>query len=264
MTENLMNSPTAWLVLSFLTVFSTFFGVFSWMIGRKRKQFSVSCRTNEIIIAGKTQIEKLKIQYDGKTIENLSASKFYIWNSGNTVINTSDIVDSRPLCVKNTGSASILDVRILKVCEETNGFIISEVSKDIAKLSFDYVDSDEGLVLQILHDGESLDLELDCKIKGGKTIRDCSPIKRKNMNKTDNIMGFINAILPITLGLAIAVPFYKLAIFVQSLINTSSFWGKMLASAIVILGFLGGIYLGAKIPAIISRRLHREIPKKLG
>lgn len=258
-----MNSPTAWLVLSFLTVFSTFFGVFSWMIGKKRKQFSVSCRTNEIIIAGKTQIEKLNIQYDGETIDNLSASKFYIWNSGNTVINTSDIVDSRPLCIKNTGSSTILDARILKISEETNRFTISRATKGMVELTFDYVDSGEGLVLQILHDGVSQDLELDCKIKGGKPIRDCSIIKRKNLNKTDSIMGYINGILPIVLGIMIALSFYKLAVFVQSLTKGFPFWSGILTLVIIVIGFVAGLYLGIKIPEKISRRLHREIPKKL-
>ena len=46
-------------------IFSILFAIYTWIAGKKYKRFSVSCKTNEIIISGKTQIEKLNIKYDG-------------------------------------------------------------------------------------------------------------------------------------------------------------------------------------------------------
>lgn len=43
---------------------------------------------------------------------------------------------------------------------------------------FDYIDSGEGIRLQILHTGSGSDLNFCCKIKGGKIIRDCSQIRK--------------------------------------------------------------------------------------
>lgn len=155
-----MGSSIAWAILSLLTIFSTVFAIYTWVAGKKRKQLSISCRTNEIIIEGKSNIDKLQIRYDGQDIADLSCTKFYIWNSGNTVLNTSDIVSSRPICIKNTGSAVILNAEIVRVSDETNSFVIKSANEQSVEISFDYVDHGEGFVMQILHSGDSKDLEI--------------------------------------------------------------------------------------------------------
>lgn len=99
MLKHLMDSPIAWAILALSTLFSVVFAIFVWTSGKSRKQLSVSCKTDKIIVSGKNAINKLMIQYDGRSIMNLSSSRFYIWNSGNAVIYASDIVESRPLSI---------------------------------------------------------------------------------------------------------------------------------------------------------------------
>ena len=168
MLKNMMGSPIAWGILSLIAIFSALFAIYTWIAGKKKKQFSLVCKTNEVIASGKSKIDKLFIQYDGETIENLSITKFYIWNSGNEVINKSDIVNSRPLSIIGSEPASILDAQIIKANEETNAFSIVDIKKQRVAFDFDYVDQGDGFVVQILHTGQAIDLDLDCKIKGGK------------------------------------------------------------------------------------------------
>ena len=59
MLERLMNNPFAWLILSIISVGSFIFGVYTWLIGKKKKEISTSQFSYEIIKAGKRQIPKV-------------------------------------------------------------------------------------------------------------------------------------------------------------------------------------------------------------
>lgn len=125
MLENLMKSPVAWGILALITISSFTFGIYAFISGKKRKQLSFAYITNEVITSGKSAVSnKLSIQYDGEAINNLSVSKIYIWNSGNEVINKSDIVSGHPLSI-NALDSSFLDVQIIRTSEETNAFTIT-------------------------------------------------------------------------------------------------------------------------------------------
>lgn len=264
MLEKLMDSPIAWGILALLAIFSSIFAIYTWLAGKSRKRFSVSCKTNEIIVAGKSSIDKLDIRYDGQSISNLSSSNFYVWNSGNTVISPYDIVSSRPLCIKNTGNAKVLNAEILKCSEETNKFSLAKVTDDVVEINFEYVDHGEGLLIQILHTGASNDLELDCKIKGGKGIVDRSPIKRKNAeHKSQIIMDAMGAMLPAIMSFGTFLLSIKLIMFIRASIELSSLIEASLTLIIMLLGFGVGLYVGAILHISINKRLHRTIPSTL-
>ena len=245
-----------------LTIFSTVFGIYTWVIGKSRKELSVSCETNEIIIAGKRNIEKLSIQYDGCPIQDLSSSRFYIWNSGNSVINKSDVVSDRPICVHNTGKASILNAQIVRVNENSNAFLIEQTTDKEVKISFDYVDHGEGFVLQILHSGSSKDLELDCKIKGGKEIRERSGVRRKKKEFwADRFVDVLFAYLPALLGYASVFLAMGILIHYHEQIADNIETPTVLVSCIA--SVLIGATIGNKIGSYVNSKFHRTIPKTL-
>ena len=263
MLEYLMGNPIAWAILSLLSVFSTVFAIYTWIAGKKRKQFSVSCRSNEIIIAGKSNIDRLQIRYDDQDISDLSCTKFYVWNSGNTVLNASDIVSSRPICIKNTGSAIILNAEIVRVSDETNNFVIKSSTEQAVEVSFDYVDHGEGFVMQILHSGDSKDLEMDCKIKGGSEPKDRSYACRKRKESTtDKFIDTVCTWLPPALGFALLFPGSFLA---GEIANSSiSAWIGVPLSAITVIGpIVFGCWGGYKLVVAINQKTHRDIPFSL-
>ena len=263
MLEKLMGNPIAWAILSLLTIFSTIFALYTWIAGKKQKQFSVSCRTNEIIIAGKSNIDKLQIRYDDHSITDLSCTKFYVWNSGNTVINSSDIVSSRPICIKNTGSAVILNAEIVRVSDETNGFVINNATEQSAEVSFDYVDHGEGFVMQILHSGTSKDLEMDCKVKGGSEVKDRSYANRKRKESTaDKLIDTICTWIPPAFGFALLF----VGILLGTEIANSSInpWLGVPLSVIIMFGpAIFGVWGGYKLMLSINQKTHRAIPYSL-
>ena len=188
MLEKLMTNPYAWLFLSAITVVSFVFAVWSWYATKPRKEISIHCKTDEIIKAGQQKIKKLEVMFDGNAIEDLSSTKFYIWNSGNQVLSNSDIVPSKPLKIY-TDSSKILDVQILRVTDETNLFEIASASGNQVTLAFDYVEQGGGVLVQVLHTGNSSELVFDCKIKGGREIRDCTATnKNRYVSRRDKIL----------------------------------------------------------------------------
>ena len=264
MLKNMMGSPLAWGILSLIAIFSALFAIYTWIAGKKKKQFSLVCKTNEVIASGKSKIDKLFIQYDGDTIENLSITKFYIWNSGNEVINKSDIVNSRPLSIIGSEPVSILDAQIIKANEETNAFSIADIKKQRVAFDFDYVDQGDGFVVQILHTGQAIDLDLDCKIKGGKETRDISFIERKRKeSKGEGTITFFLAVLPPALGLIC----FSAAILLGMQISHNDAISKVVGVQLTLLLIIGGVALGAAIGVLIqkaiNRKFHRTIPQSL-
>ena len=264
MLKNMMGSPLAWGILSLIAIFSALFAIYTWIAGKKKKQFSLVCKTNEVIASGKSKIDKLFIQYDGETIENLSITKFYIWNSGNEVINKSDIVNSRPLSIIGSEPVSILDAQIIKANEETNAFSIADIKKQRVAFDFDYVDQGDGFVVQILHTGQAIDLDLDCKIKGGKETRDISFIKRKRKESNgEGTITFFLAVLPPALGLIC----FSAAILLGMQISHNDAISQGVGVPLTLLLIIGGVALGAAIGVLIqkaiNRKFHRTIPQSL-
>lgn len=173
---SLMNNPYAWLFLAFCTVAAFVFAIYTWIAGKKKKEFSYFSNSYKIIQKGKSSIPQLQLTYENRNIEDLSITKYAIWNSGNEVINTNDIVSERPLKITASSGAVILNTKVIVESEETNKFIIDEQQENSSTINFDYVDPRDGIVIQIIHTGENL--EFDGKIKGGK--------KFKNLNKKGN------------------------------------------------------------------------------
>ena len=147
-----MTNPYAWLFLSALSVFSVIFGVWTWYASKQRKEISILCKSDEIIKAGKQRINGLNVTFDGREIEDLTSTKFYIWNSGNQVLHNADIVPSKPLRI-HTEKATILDAQILRVSDDTNAFMIASASDEIITIAFDFVEKGDGLLVQVLHTG---------------------------------------------------------------------------------------------------------------
>ena len=256
-----MNDPVAWFVLALITVVSFVFGIYTWIAGKERKQFSASRKTNEIISAGKENINKLEIRYGNLDITDFSCTWFYIWNSGSKVLNESDVVDGCPICVTNTGNAMVLDAKVVRVSEKTNNFAITKATNRKVVVSFDYVECGEGAVLQILHTGDARNLDINCKIKGGNIKKDQS-IAKGERSTTDKIVDFVGTVFPLAIGCILF--FLTRSCLTEITIGANHKW--LLANlsefvAVVILAL--GIDVGNRIVRFIKRKTYRDVPYSL-
>lgn len=261
-----MANPYAWLFLSGISVVSAVFGVWTWIAGKQRKEISIQCKSDVLIKAGKQQIKDLEILYNGKQIADLSSTKFYIWNSGNQVINDEDIVSTRPICISADSTVNILDAQILKVSDPTNQFTICEQSENYIRLDFEYIEQGAGILIQLLHTGDPLNLKFDCKIKGGCEVRDRSPMhKDRKVSKTDRFLDFIGSEFAFFIWLL----FTGIGFFIGSNVFTVSETNRFTTG-----GFFGfcavfggcfaiGLSLSTRISKFAKNLFHRSIPENL-
>lgn len=169
---DLISDPVYVLFSNILSLFATLFSFWMYFYDFKRKVLSHASSTYQIIRNSKTSLNDIEVTYKGEKVNALAVTNFVIWNSGNKLIEGSDIASAAPLCIQAIDGSKILSVKITDVVEPSNKFTISDcfVSDNMIHIAFDYVDSNEGAVIQVLHTGDADSLVSDCIIKGGKYL----------------------------------------------------------------------------------------------
>ena len=226
MIEHLQNSPVVWTILticSLLTIPSLVFAIYTWIKGKQKKEFTISKDGYCIVREGKKKIKKVSLLFDGKEIEDLSVTKFVIWNSGNVDIRREDVASERPLMIHNTGNANILDANIIVETDSTNHFSVDIIDSDRIIIDFEYANKKDGIIVQVIHTGDWDDLAVDYKIKGGEPVKNYESQKyllkilRNNslLNKiiTKTSLKKITAIYTIIFGLAFMWVFLKMLLY---------------------------------------------------
>lgn len=212
--QNFLDNTIVQAFLAIIAVVGFGWGFYSHSFSNKKQRISTAFSSFEIIKQGKNTIQQLSLSFAGKEIHDLTITKFAIWNSGNKVINGADIVQSQKLRVISDGSSEILEAQIVTESDEANSFRICDVSNNQVCLDFDYIDSREGIVLQVLHTGSVNALNVDCKIKGGKPIKRLdaetnntkrSPRIRRAMRKIMAVLVAIEALLILLLAAMITL-----------------------------------------------------------
>ena len=224
MIEHLQNSPVVWTVLticSLLTIPSLIFAIYTWIKGKQKKEFSVSKDGYCIVRKGKKKIEKVSVLFDGKEIDDLSVTKFVVWNSGNVDIRCDDIVSDRPLAIRNIGNATILDATIIVETDSSNKFSVINVDSETVMISFEYANKSDGIVVQVIHTGDWEDLIVDYKIKGGEPVKNYDSqeyfFKIIRNNSLMNRMITRNSMKKFTAGYLIFCSFTIIWIFIKML-----------------------------------------------
>lgn len=174
MIEALKNSSVVWIVLaicSLIGIPSFIFAIYTWFKGKNKKRISTEKKSYRIVKKSKRSIDRLKLFFDKKEIEDVAITQIALWNSGNEVIRKDDIASERHLCIKSKNDANILDAEIAVESETSNKFKINSVTSECIELDFEFFDKKEGIVVQVIHTGSGLDIVPDCKIIGGELLK---------------------------------------------------------------------------------------------
>ena len=201
--ERFASNP--WLIITGFII--TFLGLLVTIIFyyKTKKKLYYAIRNQNIITDLISKIEFLDMLYDGKRIENLSATKIVFWNGGNETIYRDDIASKSPLTVKVKTGCKILDAKTL-IYNPVNQFSIQlSDDKSLINISFEYLAKNEGAVIQLLHTGKS---EKDIEILGimkysGKPPKQIYTIQ--TINSGSLIFVGIRLILPVILIVIVSV-----------------------------------------------------------
>lgn len=114
------------------------------------------CLTFTQSIAGKVllDIPDFQITYKGHPIERLAITKLVFWNAGSETITSSDVPAAAPFQIALSEDAEFLSYSLEFVKRNSNAISMTlDDSKKNLLVEFDYLDKDDGFVVELLHTG---------------------------------------------------------------------------------------------------------------
>jgi hypothetical protein len=170
-------SLDTWLGLVGLTVglLGLITGYIFYRKGKRERAPRYALRS-KTIVTDIDNIPGLTVHYTGhgKPIANFTITHIVFWNAGNDTIKKQDVVKSDPVAVTAREGFTILAADVVQFNNPANNFAItSNREKTRATLTFDYVDLNEGVLLQVFHSGSKGDeVRLTGKIMGAGPPRE--------------------------------------------------------------------------------------------
>jgi hypothetical protein len=113
-------------------------------------------------------MQNVEILYRDKHVDRLTRTTVIFWNAGKKIIYGSDIVADDAVRCELSPDARALEVRVIKHTRDANKFtaVIDDNSQNRVILSFDYLDPQDGAVLELLHTDSVRDPAVKGTIRG--------------------------------------------------------------------------------------------------
>lgn len=148
---------------------------------REKKRLVYTQKTISLIHDEASEYDSLSIKFRGSEVKDLALTRIALWNSGNKVIEKSDLAPKDPLKIETKlDNASLYSVKIVHVTASEQNIVLQPIYNDEGKheqnkilLDFDFINPREGLLLQVLHTGADKDtVHIAGSVKGyGKVNR---------------------------------------------------------------------------------------------
>jgi hypothetical protein len=156
---------------AFVAFPSFFLAIYFYLKGKTKKSIKYISRYDTLINEGIDQkVIGLSISISNKQIKRLTVSRIAFWNNGNKTLTYNDIPTLSKFTINIDNKYDILDVSIIETLNTKNNISVNllEDCKTI-EIYFEYMDNNDGFVLQIFHTGnDSSALTLNGGIIGGK------------------------------------------------------------------------------------------------
>ncbi len=157
------------LILAFASIFIT---ILTYYLSKRPKKLLFSKSSFNIVSKSLSAIEKLKIEYNNKLIEQLSVSEIVIYNLGKSSIRRNDIAEKDKLRIELL-QGRILTSEIKFQVNQINGYNIKTSNdRKTITIDFDFMERLEGLVIRMFHTAKN-DSEIEIKgtIIGGRKVK---------------------------------------------------------------------------------------------
>jgi len=112
--------------------------------------------------------EGITVQYQGQEIQRLTRTLIVFWNAGERTILLEDIVASDPLRLRFLDDGRVLAATVLKQAREVSqvNAIVDATKPTEVELRFEFLDSGDGAVVEILHTSQKRYAELLGTVRG--------------------------------------------------------------------------------------------------
>jgi hypothetical protein len=190
--EYAMNNE--WVIAILFFVIGLIPAYYFYKISIKAKEPVYSIKSNNLISGSASTLDNLNISYKKRKVKNLTVSKILIYNRGAETIHRQDIATINPIKISSE-TCTILDASVLQVNNSANVFkVILEKGSQNIFIDFDYLDKNQGAVIQVVHTGfASENIGLYGDIKGVQKPIQISPdqlsthLTWKNLSKREKI-----------------------------------------------------------------------------
>jgi hypothetical protein len=180
--ESFANDPLVSIGSLVLAVLGIILAIFFYIRSQRNKVPCFDTSSSTIIEGLHKALDGLEVTYKGATQERITISKVIFWNECKDTIDKHDLVMQDPLRIVCPKDIEILDIQVISDNVKLNSIILEKqvVEKDIIyyPVSFEYLDHEEYIIIQIIHNGDtSGKFSVAGKIKGVKSITKVSEVK---------------------------------------------------------------------------------------
>ncbi|WP_321938803.1 hypothetical protein [Paraburkholderia sp. J8-2] len=140
---------------------------------RRRLEYGAEGMT---VIEKRDSLDGLSVTHNGESIERLTKSRIWLWNSGRKAILPADVYAANPLKATFPG-ARILDLSVLESSDGALGFKPKNLGDGSWQIDFDHWDGNHGVLLEALHTSTRFVPKLTGSVKGLNPIHSVGRIE---------------------------------------------------------------------------------------
>ncbi len=167
-----------WLIANWGNIVGVVGVVFALYFGLKKskyKKLTYVIRSSNIFTGLEHTIPDVEVRFPGYglPVNRLTVTKVAFWNAGTETIPSQDVVMENPLFLRAKTGVAILSVRVIDCTNRYNKVDTRLDGQRMgAAITFDYLDQNDGALLQIFHTGlGNDDIQLEGTIKGVRSIQ---------------------------------------------------------------------------------------------
>ncbi len=152
---------------------------------KRNKEPVYSIKSVNVISDYSSKYQALKVIYRGSKVENFTVTKILLYNRGAETITKQDIETINHLRIIGKDTTALLDAKILQANNASNNFDVFldkepyiEQKAKIYLIDFDYINKDQGAVIEVIHTGlTSADIVIVGDIIGVQNLTEVPPEK---------------------------------------------------------------------------------------
>jgi len=150
--DNILNFMNL-LKLQPVTFISLFIAYYFFKRSAQKKEVLYTKASVKVFQNCNKKISDFVSQYKNKSVNSITVTRYLVWNNSSQAIRKNDIAPRDPLQFSVNSSYEILNAKIIYPKDSLNGFMLSELKKtnNFTKLSFDFINENEGAIIQIIH-----------------------------------------------------------------------------------------------------------------
>jgi hypothetical protein len=138
---------------------------------RSKRISRLAYQRDEVAIIGGSSAafpSEVVISFAGSPVARVSATRFVVWNAGNTTLDRSQIVDADHLRLDLHSDGEILKVELLRTTREVNTVWAKSKPSERSRVDFgfDYLDPNDGFLIEVLHSGQRGALQMAGTLRG--------------------------------------------------------------------------------------------------